>query len=89
MLLVQSLRLDKHYEEVETDYNTPSTEPDILPRFPRMQHLSIGGSIIFRGALLIWSLLGASCVMADGLLTPAVSIISAVTGNLPIRTMLT
>jgi uncharacterized protein with PQ loop repeat len=32
--------------------------------------------------LLIWSLFGASCVVADGILTPAVSVISATTGTL-------
>jgi KUP system potassium uptake protein len=36
---------------------------------------------IFRIGLLIWTLFGASCVMADGLLTPAVSVISAVAGT--------
>ena len=36
-----------------------------------------------RVALLIWTLIGASGVMADGLLTPAVSVISAVAGMPP------
>jgi len=35
---------------------------------------------LFRISLLLWTLFGASCVMADGLLTPAVSVISAVAG---------
>lgn len=35
---------------------------------------------LFRVSLLLWALFGASCVMADGLLTPAVSVISAVAG---------
>jgi K+ potassium transporter len=35
-----------------------------------------------RLGLLLWTLFGASCVMADGLLTPAVSVISAVAGNI-------
>ena len=39
---------------------------------------------LFRIALLGWTLLGASCVIADGLLTPVVSVISAVTGTLMI-----
>ena len=34
--------------------------------------------------LLIWSLFGASCVVADGILTPAVSVISATTGTLSV-----
>lgn len=34
-----------------------------------------------RLGLLVWTLFGASCVMADGLLTPAVSVISAVAGT--------
>jgi hypothetical protein len=34
--------------------------------------------------LLILSLFGASCVVADGILTPAVSIISATTGTLSV-----
>ena len=33
-----------------------------------------------RRVVLVWTLFGASCVMADGLLTPAVSVISAVAG---------
>jgi hypothetical protein len=37
---------------------------------------------LFRIFLLLWALFGASCVMADGLLTPAVSVISAVAGIL-------
>ena len=40
---------------------------------------------LFRIALLGWTLLGASCVIADGLLTPVVSVISAVTGTLMIE----
>lgn len=32
--------------------------------------------------VLVWTLFGASAVMADGLLTPAVSVISAVAGIL-------
>lgn len=35
---------------------------------------------VVRIGLLVWTLFGASAVMADGLLTPAVSVISAVTG---------
>ena len=37
---------------------------------------------VVRIAFLVWTLFGASCVMADGLLTPAVSVISAVAGML-------
>ena len=37
-------------------------------------------STVLRLGLLVWTLFGASCVMADGLLTPAVSVISAVGG---------
>ena len=33
-----------------------------------------------RIGLLLWTLFGASCVIADGLLTPAISVISAVAG---------
>jgi len=43
----------------------------------------IGQFKIFRIILLIWTLYGASCVMADGLLTPAVSVVSAVNGSSP------
>ena len=38
-------------------------------------------SLIARTLLLGWTLYGACCVMADGILTPAVSVISAVAGT--------
>jgi len=38
---------------------------------------------VARTALLIWSLSGASFVVADGILTPAVSVISATSGTRP------
>ena len=40
----------------------------------------IAKSVFFRTLILIWTLIGASFVMSDGLLTPAVSVISAVGG---------
>jgi K+ potassium transporter len=40
-------------------------------------------SWIVRLALLGWSLYGASAVVADGLLTPSVSVINAVSGSSP------
>lgn len=41
----------------------------------------IRDSRFLRTLILVWTLYGACCVMADGILTPAVSVISAVAGT--------
>ena len=87
MLLSRYLNLDKH----SPGHNIQQLDSLMLTMTETMDSTSdlsgrpIKGSWIreikpIRIALLILTLVGASGVIADGLLTPAVSVISAVTG---------
>ena len=85
-LLSQAFGFDKQrndesrhpYHSLQESTNIPSEE------FEEQRHW-ISEYKVFRIALLGWTLLGASCVIADGLLTPVVSVISAVGGTLLIE----
>jgi|SRR5271169_4611326 len=87
MLLSRYLNLDKHAQGFEAQHSdtllltaseTMDSSSDLSGR--PVKGSWIRGSKVARMALLAWTLYGASCVMADGLLTPAVSVISAVSG---------
>jgi KUP system potassium uptake protein len=87
MILSRYLHLDNHAPSLAiedslilTATETMDSTADLTGR--RVKGQWIKNNKIARIALLLWCLFGASAVMADGLLTPAVSVISAVTGNL-------
>jgi hypothetical protein len=88
MLLSRYLNLDKH----SPGHNVQQMDSLMLTMTETMDSTSdlsgrpVKGAWIreikpVRVALLLWTLIGASGVMADGLLTPAVSVISAVAGT--------
>jgi len=90
MLLSRYLHLDKHapgYDVQQNDYimltisEAMESTLDFAGR--PVKGTWIRDNKIIRIGLLLWTLFGASCVMADGLLTPAVSVISAVAGKFP------
>ena len=84
MLLSRYLNLDKLTPRNQEDSllltvtETMDSTSDLAGR--PVKGAWIRESKFARGLLLLWTLYGASCVMADGLLTPAVSVISAVAG---------
>jgi len=84
MLLSRYLNLDKLSPRNQEDSllltvtETMDSTTDLAGR--PVKGAWIRDSKLFRTLLLGWTLYGASCVMADGLLTPAVSVISAVSG---------
>ena len=86
MLLSRYLNLDKLTPRNQEDSllltatETMDSTTDLTGR--PVKGAWIRDNKFLRGFLLIWTLYGASCVMADGLLTPAVSVISAVAGTL-------
>jgi K+ potassium transporter len=89
MLLSRYLNLDRHSPAqtvqqgdslVLTLSETIDSTSDLSGR--PLKGMWIKHNKVFRIGLLVWTLFGASCVMADGLLTPAVSVISAVAGSL-------
>lgn len=94
-LLHRALHFEKYEKLQDTecdDYLTlrengevECEELHVITPEPPSERSWIGGIKVFRVGLLIWSLFGASCVIADGLLTPAVSVISATTGSPPPR----
>jgi len=57
--------------EMQGDITEQPSKPTTLSRL----------KMVLRIVLLIWSLFGASCIVADGILTPAVSVISATSGT--------
>jgi|SRR5277367_2594511 hypothetical protein len=85
MLLSRYLNLDKLSPRNQEDSllltvtETIDSTTDLAGR--PVKGAWIRDSKLFRTLLLGWTLYGASCVMADGLLTPAVSVISAVSGT--------
>lgn len=87
MLLSRYLGLDRHTPSVQQGDSLMLTITETMDSTTDLTGRPIKGewikdNRIFRGALLLWTLFGASCVIADGLLTPAVSVISAVAGTL-------
>jgi len=87
MLLSRYLGLDRHspYSNPEdgdcltlTVSETMDSHTDLTGR--RVKGAWIREKPFVRIFVLVWTLFGASAVMADGLLTPAVSVISAVAG---------
>jgi len=89
MLLSRYLGLDRFTPSP----STPAGDPLVLTMSETIDSTSdlAGRSVkgawikdtkVVRIAFLGWTLFGASCVMADGLLTPAVSVISAVAGTI-------
>lgn len=86
MLLGQAFNFERyshdHLEHSDSIYSTLMDTQSAPEMDTRLSYISwIGEFKVFRIGLLIWTLLGASCVIADGLLTPAVSVISAVSGD--------
>jgi KUP system potassium uptake protein len=87
MLLGQAFNFERHSHDdlSHSDSIVYSTlmETQSAPEMDtKLSYISwIGQFKAFRIGLLIRTLLGASCVIADGLLTPAVSVISAVSGD--------
>ena len=87
MVLSRYLHLDNHAPSLTTDDPLTLTVTETLDSTADLTGRPVKGqwirnNKIARITLLLWCLFGASAVMADGLLTPAVSVISAVTGNL-------
>jgi|SRR5579871_595211 len=89
MLLSRHLNLDKYspghnIQQMDTlmltTTETLDSTSDLSGR--PSKGMWIRESKLARLGLLAWTLFGASCVMADGLLTPAVSVISAVAGGI-------
>jgi len=86
MVLSRYLHLDNHTPSLTTDDSLTLTATETLDSTADLTGRPVKGqwirnNKIARITLLLWCLFGASAVMADGLLTPAVSVISAVTGN--------
>lgn len=89
MVLSRYLHLDHHTPSLTTDDALVLTVTETLDSAADLSGRPVKGqwirnNAIARVALLLWCLFGASAVIADGLLTPAVSVISAVTGGLVI-----
>jgi len=87
MILSRFLHLDNHAPSLTTEDPLALTATETIDSTVGLSGRPVKGqwiknNKIARIALLMWCLFGASAVMADGLLTPAVSVISAVTGNL-------
>ena len=87
MVLSRYLHLDNHAPSLTAEDSLMLTVTETLDTTADLTGRPVKGqwirnNKIARIALLLWCLFGASAVMADGLLTPAVSVISAVTGNL-------
>jgi KUP system potassium uptake protein len=87
MLMSRYLNLDRHTpgHNIQQSDSLLLTVTETLDSTSDFTGRPIKGAWIrenklFRVCLLLWALFGASCVMADGLLTPAVSVISAVAG---------
>jgi K+ potassium transporter len=87
MILSRYLNLDKHTPNVTVLQGDPLalTVTETIDSNADLTGRPVKGAWIkenkyIRYGLLLWTLFGASCVMADGLLTPAVSVISAVAG---------
>ena len=87
MILSRYLHLDNHTPSLSsTDDSLLLTVTETLDSTADLTGRPVKGQWIrqnkvARLALLVWCLFGASAVMADGVLTPAVSVISAVTGT--------
>jgi KUP system potassium uptake protein len=87
MILSRYLHLDNHTPSLSsTDDSLLLTVTETLDSTADLTGRPVKGQWIrqnkvARLALLLWCLFGASAVMADGVLTPAVSVISAVTGT--------
>ena len=86
MVLSRYLHLDNHAPSLTTEDSLTLTASETIDSTADLTGRPVKGqwiknNKIARIALLLWCLFGASAVMADGLLTPAVSVISAVTGN--------
>jgi hypothetical protein len=88
MLLSRYLNLDKHSpgHTLQQADSLMLTVSETIDSTSDLSGRPVRGSWIrenkiLRIGLLVWTLFGASCVMADGLLTPAVSVISAVAGT--------
>lgn len=85
MLLSRYLNLDKLTPRNQEDSllltvtETMDSTNDLTGR--PVKGAWIKESRVVRTLLLVWTLYGACCVMADGILTPAVSVISAVAGT--------
>jgi KUP system potassium uptake protein len=82
-LLSRSLEFEKTTPQTSDTIflNHPEATEEILEENWEVKAPLHTGRKVLRLCLLIWTLFGASCVMADGLLTPAVSVISAVSGT--------
>lgn len=88
MILSRYLHLDNHTPILDAEDSMVLTVTETLDSTADLTGRPVKGqwirkSLVARITLLIWCLFGASAVMADGLLTPAVSVISAVTGISP------
>ena len=86
MILSRFLHLDNHTPSIATEDSLLLTVAETLDSNADLTGRPIKGqwirqNKIARLALLALCLFGASAVMADGLLTPAISVISAVTGS--------
>jgi hypothetical protein len=86
MILSRYLHLDNHSPSLTIEDSLTLTTTETLDSTADLSGRPVKGqwiknNKIARIALLLWCLFGASAVMADGLLTPAVSVISAVTGK--------
>jgi hypothetical protein len=86
MVLSRYLHLDNHTPSLSTEDSLTLTISETIDSTADLSGRPVKGqwiknNKIARIALLLWCLFGASAVIADGLLTPAVSVISAVTGN--------
>lgn len=85
MILSRFLHLDNHTPSLSAEDSLILTVAETKDSVADLTGKPVKGqwireTKIARIALLVWCLFGASAVMADGLLTPAVSVISAVTG---------
>jgi KUP system potassium uptake protein len=90
MLLSRYLNLDKHSpgHNVQQMDSLMLTVTETMDSTSDLSGRPVKGAWIreikpLRVLLLLWTLFGASGVIADGLLTPAVSVISAVAGIPP------
>ena len=91
MLLSRYLNLDKHSpgHNVQQMDSLMLTVTETMDSTSDLSGRPVKGAWIreikpLRVLLLLWTLFGASGVIADGLLTPAVSVISAVAGIPPL-----
>ena len=88
MILSRYLNLDRHIPSLTVQQGDPlmltvtetiDSSHDLTGRPPKGAWIKENKILSY--ALLLVTLFGASCVMADGLLTPAISVISAVAGK--------